>query len=200
MGGLTRGIKYSMLTSIPNSFKEGCRLILLLERNKEGGRGSERNRSKRKISNTIEEYDAIVSEFIAEATLSDVPLRVYASVNTRDRDKGIREFKRQQLDADYYDNESKYSFYNDCRNRWIGSLMKHSSRGTAFFLIDCDTQEEKIDAERQLSERNIVPVFSYPTKNGQHIITQPFNPNGFSIGDSGSKINVDGLLLLYWKD
>ena len=179
------------------NFTDGTRIIMLTQRSKEGGKSDNPDRvSKRKISSNRIEFESILEEFLEIKNLSPKKqLRIYSSVNERNFEKGIREFKRQQLEADYYDNESKCKFYLDIKNRFLGSIMKPSSRAETFFLIDCDDLTRKTIG-KAIDEVDAITdvVLHYRTKNGYHIITKPFNPNLFNktIGE----IKKDALLLL----
>ena len=122
----------------------------------------------------------------------------------RDIDKSIREFKFRQLEADYYDVESRNAFYRDIKNRWISSIMAPRCRAETQFLIDVDFNvepivENKMEIVRgkliELNLQNITKIIhEYPTKNGYHFIVQPFNPMLWDI--SYGSINKDGMLLL----
>ena len=119
-------------------FTDGVRMIMLTQRSKEGGKMNNPDKvSKRKISSNSIEFEAILEEFLEiKNSFPEKQLRIYSSVNQRNFEKGMREFKRQQLEADYYDHESKCNFYLDIKNRFLSSLMKPSSRAETFFLID----------------------------------------------------------------
>jgi len=184
-----------------SDFMDGTRMIMLLHRNKEGGEANNPDRkSKRRISMNKEEFREILKEFLEMKEKSEIPLRIYSCVNKRDFNKGIREFKRQALEADYYDTESRDRFYLDIKNRFLGSLMKPSSRAETKFLIDIDniiTNGKDWDisiVENHLKEIGVKIILKYPTKNGIHIITEPFNPNLFN--SEFGEIKKDGMLLL----
>lgn len=186
-----------MKTDLPQYLKEGYRLIMLTQRAKEGGKVNKPDRvaRHRKLSKSPEEFDAIIAEFSAILHSVEDPLRIYSSVNARNIEKGIREFKMRQLEADYYDPETRLGFYIDLKNRWISCVMQPSSRSETRFLIDCDTKEEAFQAKEALSEKGLFPLFEYPTKQGTHLITMPFNPTNFPV-----EVKKDGLLLIEWKD
>lgn len=184
------------MKDIPKQFKQGIRLLMLTYRGKEGGLKTRPDRvAIKKLSRNEQEFDKIFSELQEEMKKSDKPLRIYSSVNSRDIKKAIREFKERQLEADYFDEESKNQFYFDIKNRWISSLMKPSCRNETFFLFDADdltrwTIGEAID---KLEESTDV-IWHYKTKNGYHIITKPFNPN--DLKENFGEIKKDGLMLL----
>ena len=177
-------------------FTDGVRMIMLIHRGKEGGANNRTDRfSKRKISTSKKEFEYILKEFLELKKISELPLRIYSSLNKRDIEKGIREFKRQQLDADYYDIESRNNFYLDIRNRFLGSLMKPSSRAETNFLIDIDEGTKKTIGEIIDRIDSITDVLlHYKTKNGYHLITKPFNLE--LLDKEYGEIKKDGLILL----
>ena len=122
-----------------SDFMDGYRFIMLVHRNKEGGKSNRPQKDGvKRITKNREEFIEMLDELQKLKAESKVPMRIYSSVNKRDIDKSIREFKRKQLDADYYDIESKHGFYLDIKNQWISSLMKQGSRSEMKFLIDID--------------------------------------------------------------
>lgn len=81
------------------NFSTGYRTLFLIQRHKEGG---ETNNSKLKkyITRNSEEYLKALTKLVDEQMSTDATLRIYASVNERDFNKAIRQFKYEQLDAD----------------------------------------------------------------------------------------------------
>ena len=108
-------------------FSDGIRMLMLCYRNKEGGENSDKH-NVRKISRNKEEFFEIFREFQKIKESSQEPLRIYSCVNCRNIEKAIMNFKREQLEADYYDKDSRDNFYFDIKNRWISSLMKPNAR------------------------------------------------------------------------
>ena len=183
------------IMSLFKDFTDGVRMIMLTRRAKEGGKSNRPDWvAKRKISTNKDEFEKILEEFL-EYQSEHPEYRIYSCVNRRDFNKGIREFKRQQLEADYYDIESRDKFYLDIKNRFLGSLMKPSSRAETLFLIDADDLTAKTigNAIDEIEEITDV-VLTYKTKNGYHIITKPFNPN--LLGNKFGEIKKDAMLLL----
>jgi hypothetical protein len=185
------------MNNIPDTFKDGIRLIMLTLRSKEGGKSNKPDRvAHKKLSNGIEEFNKIVDEFIELSNNSKEPLRIYSSVNKRDINKGIRNFKRLQLEADYWDIESRNEFYLDIKNRWISSIMQPNCRENTNFLIDIDGDlKECLSVGEKLYELGVEVILDYPTKNGFHIITKPFNPSLLTEVRE-DHIKKDGLILL----
>lgn len=191
-----------MDTKIIEQFSDGVRMIMICQRNKEGRDTNKTDRaSHRKISTNKDEFFQILQEFREIKAKSDKELRIYSCVNRRDIRKGIMNFKREQLEADYYDETSRNNFYFDIKNRWISSLMKQNARAETLFLIDIDniifhnTDKFHIElVEQHLKEIRVEIIVKYPTKNGVHIVTKPFNPNLFQ--NEFGEIKKDALLLL----
>lgn len=165
----------------------GYRLLILIDRDIQ-----KRNRdaSIKKISRNKEEFIEALEFLLKNKKEGE---RIYSCVNERDINKAIRIFKQNQLDADYYDDESKYSFYLDIKNRWISSMMKPQAKKTSYFLLDIDTKdkEELADIKNRLCKISANYV-RYETKNGYHFICPPFNPELLA----GVEIKKDGMLLL----
>lgn len=157
------------LINHPHEFKTGYRIIMRCRRNKDGAGNSGGDRSSKKIiTNGPEAWEAGVEKLAADFEEGE---RIYATVDERDFDKGIREFKRRQLDADYSDDGSRHGFYIDGNNRLVSCLQGPGARVSRLFLFDCDSNQEYNRLLRQLGYR---VTHSYPTKNGGHIITDPF--------------------------
>jgi hypothetical protein len=177
---------------IMDKFKDftcGFRILVLTHRGKEGGPGRDRlGKNNRKISRNPEEFKSALISLLKE---KGKDMRIYSSVNERDFNKAVRNFKFKMLEADYFDQESKERFYVDIRNRWIGSLAEPTSRKETKFLIDIDEEDNEEDIKEQLKKVEVKILFEYPTKNGKHIITKPFNPN-----EVKAEIKKDAMVLL----
>ncbi len=183
---------------ILEQFSDGIRMIMLCRRNKEGKETTQRDKANlRKITTNKEEFLKVYNEFLEIKNKSEEPLRIYSCVNKRDIRKAIRNFKFEQLEADYYDEENRNNFYFDIKNRWISSLMKQNCRDETMFLIDVDNligERNTENIEEHLKNIGVEIVMKYPTKNGVHIITKPFNPNLFN--SEFGEVKKDALLLL----
>ena len=155
----------------PNTFKDGARVIYCTSRNKDGSAGNKTIGSM--FSRSPEEFDKVVAELIEKA--SGEPFRVYSTVEARDVQKAIRLFKERQLAADYRTNPE--DFYFNSKSRWLSALANPKNAVEKFWLFDCDTPKETEATKRMLAEdytREFTP-YEYKTKNGVHIVTQPFH-------------------------
>lgn len=179
------------LINHPDEFKTGVRVVMKLLRGKDGGLAKPDHHAKKIITRSVEEWNDAVKELVASAEENE---RIYASVDERNVDKAIHEFKRRQLDADLYDEDSKYKFYVDVKNRFISCVMEPASRATKLFLIDCDTEEEFEEVEKKLKTLPTSFLHTYKTKSGQHVITKPFNPN--LLGEHAALVKQNAMMLV----
>lgn len=176
-------------------FTTGYRALFLIHRNKEGG-GTNNTKVKKIIVNGTKEYQKALEELMVElyeAKKTDIPYRIYASINPRDMDKAIRLFKYEQLDADYLSCADSYKFYLDIKNRFLGCLMQPKSKDGSEFLFDIDTDDNSGFLKALPEEVEVVKM--YKTKNGWHAITKPFNHTKMVMPQDVS-LQTDGLLLL----
>lgn len=167
------------LDKVPSCFKDGVRGILLLHRNKDGENGNAQRKSVKKISKNEQEWKEIILRFKELQQHSYQGYRIYSSVNSRNMEKAIHEFKLRQLNVDYGSIEELHWFYKDIENRFFSCLMNPNCKHESNFLIDCDSKEEYEMAKERIPSNLI--IFEYLTKNGMHIITKPFNPNEIKV-------------------
>ena len=164
------------LINHPIEYKQGIRILMLTLRSKDGGKVTKPDRIARKlISRNEEEFDKHLNSLIKIAKENE---RIYVTLDARDMNKAIRKFKEDQLQADYYDIDSRNSFYVDIYNRWISALQSPSSRVGTLFMVDVDYDKDDITKiKEEIKKNNLVVVYDYKTKNGEHIILEPFNPS-----------------------
>lgn len=163
------------LSKLPDSFKTGYRGIMLIHRNKDGEVGNAQRKCFKTITNGVEEWTNAIEKFKYLKETGYPEHRIYSSVNCRNMQKAIHEFKKRQLEFDYGNNQELDEFYRDIQNRFFSCIMNPSCRNESYFLIDCDNDVDYIRAQ-VLIPKDLI-VFDYATKNGRHLITKPFNPN-----------------------
>lgn len=176
-------------------FVDGIRVLFLIHRNKEGGE-TNNTKTRKVITTNREEFFNELLKLVDEKERSEIPYRIYSSVNSRNINKAIRQFKYEQLDADYYGTEQLHNFYLDLKNRWIGCLMQPKQKAESFFLFDVDDVDGKDmcgETLKVLHGQHIIK--QYKTKNGWHIITKPFNHTEIKLPE-GVELKTDALLLL----
>lgn len=178
-----------------SSYTDGYRVLLLLQRHKEDGETNNSQLKKIITRNRKEYYEALIV-LLRVMREAEVPLRIYASLNARDFNKSVRQFKFEQLEADYYDQVQKENFYLEIRNRFVWCLMQPQQRATNLFMFDIDNIEGRdVMGEALCAIPNEHILKQYPTKNGWHIITKPFNYTDIKLHDN-FEFKKDGLLLL----
>jgi hypothetical protein len=174
----------------PPKFKQGIRIVMKVLRGKDGGLAKPDHHAKKIITKNELEWQLAVDELIVQAEPNE---RIYASCDARNFDKAVHELKRRQLDADLYAEAMKQDFYIDIKNRFISCLASPKSRQNKLFLIDCDTEDEYLQAfSSPLVVDNL--IHQYTTKNGIHMITEPFNPTKVNLPKG--KIQQNALILV----
>ncbi len=176
---------------LPVFFKKGHRALMLLHRPKDGEIGNAQRKAIKRISSNEAEWDSIIIDFYEKQMTTYPNHRIYASVNERDFKKAIIDFKMEQLKAELDLDDGLKRFYANIENRFFSSLSCPFSRGSKFWLIDCDNQNHIEEMLGKVSRENI--VHEYPTKNGKHFICTPFNRDKIYLQAS---IHVDGMLAI----
>ena len=175
---------------------DGVRIITLMKRKKEGGPTKTDRAAKKYISIDESQFLLTLSNALNDWTPE---YRIYCTVNPRNMDKGIRNFKQMQLDNEYQNQENKYNFYVDIWNRLISALQRPNTRDSTLFLIDIDDDEVLIESGviARLNKFKIKILDEYRTKNGWHIITEPFQyPKLIPELKKWDNVKVDGMALL----
>lgn len=176
-------------------FTDGYRTLFLIHRHKEGGE-TNNTKAEKIITKDSKEWLKKLEELLRKKMTSDIPYRIYGSLNERNFEKAIRQFKYEQLDADYFTMEQEHGFYLDLKNRFFGCLMQPASRQTSLFLFDVDNEEGRdVMGETLQVLPNDHIIKQYPTKNGWHIITKPFDYTKIVL-PKGVEFKKDALILL----
>lgn len=180
------------------SISDWLRVVLLIHRSKEWGANNKFKRHIKKIITTnSEEFFEAIRELKEIKDRDKRPLRIYASCNSRDINKAIRLFKEQQLANDYDPTEKHESFYIDIKNRFISCLMDKSCRAEKNFIIDLDWIDDRSFVQLlNIIEKRTEIILSYRTKNGFHIITEPFNYIEELDDDIIQCVHTDGQMLI----
>lgn len=179
-------------------FTEGVRLVMLIHRAKEGAKSANNDKVHKVITNNAKEFEDAVLAMLMTIQSQNMPYRIYSSMSSRDVKKAIRKFKYEQLDADYYGEADRESFYLDIFNRWFGCLAQPGAAVETLFLVDIDSLEEETECLKIIGDNNLgdLVLKRYYTKNGSHIVMKPFNPA--LLGKFAPNIHKDGLVLLHF--
>lgn len=156
----------------PSTFKGGVRVLLLMLRAKDGGSAkTDRKATKKVVTQNAAEFDEALAEL---RTIWQPGQRIYASINARDLGKAQRIFNFHLLEANYFDPASRDAFYLDLENRWISCLKSPRAATQSLFLFDVDEEDHLHELRDHKLLQNV--GYWYPTRNGWHFITPPFNP------------------------
>lgn len=179
------------------SFTDGFRVLLLLQRTKDGGNHNEEKRMFETYTTTNpDEFREKLFNLLLLKSSSDMPLRIYMSANPRNPQKVVRYIEQQLLEAHYSSEEMRDSLYKKLLKKPRHFLMQQACKDSSLFIIDVD-DVEGVDAIgcalTKISELGIMEVKRYRTKNGWHIIVEPFN---ISLWNTYGEIKKDPLILL----
>ncbi len=180
-----------------DQFTDGCRVMILLERNKDGGHNKEEHRTfKSAISYDKDGFRRNLKELLVLMATNDKPLRLYLSVNDRNLKKVIRYVKEALLDADYADEEQRETTHKKLLRSPKHFLMQTQNKNSNWFLIDVDNEEGRDvmgEALDELVRLEVDELKRYPTKNGWHFVVKPFN---LSLWNGPGEVKKDSMLLL----
>ena len=178
-----------------SEFIDGTRVLLLLQRTKEGGHNKEHKRRRaRFVTHNREQFKRSLFELLLLQAVVATEYRVYLSAAPRDVRKAEMEFKRLMLDVDFAEGENKAYFYQNIEDKWISALMSSNPvKDRNLFILDIDT-EDNSEALKWIAANGIELIKQYRTKQGWHMVVKPFNRTLFpkEIGE----VKNDGLLLL----
>lgn len=180
-------------------FTNGTRVVFLMHRAKEGGESEEDKRRKMtRIVHDTESLKRALRQMLVFAHATGDTLRVYMTINSRDLHKGLRELKRRLLDLEYTSEQNKIDFMKRMYGRWDSCLMEYGARSSSYFMFDIDDKSRIDDVQKFCGMNNVQIIYQYPTKNGYHIITEPFNVSLFK-EDTQVSIQKDGQMLLWFS-
>jgi hypothetical protein len=116
--------------------------------------------------------------------------RIYSSLDARNIAKAAKHFKHAIID----DGDAE-TFWQALPSRWESALMQPTSRSDKFWLWDCDTQGDEYHVRNSLPPGEGKEVYAYPTKNGAHIITHPFDMR--RVPPEAARLRQDNAMLLW---
>jgi hypothetical protein len=185
------------IKEIFKDLSDGVRIVLLIHRSKEGGFNNTHKRHLKKIiTNNSQEFFETILEFQEFIKQDGRPLRIYSSLNNRDFGKAIRMYKHLQIERDYDSEELRNKFYLNTKNNFIGCLMNNNCKISKNFLFDLDDCDDRsFHSIYNILEKLTEIIVYYPTKNGYHIITKPFNYKALD-DNIVSILHKDSLMLI----
>jgi hypothetical protein len=148
------------------------------------------------VSCNPEEFDRNTMKLLEQMEYFKNPdIRLYSCINPRKMDKAINLFQHKQLDLAP---DAVSPFYRRINDNFVSCLMKPESRNGNAFLLDVDNLNCE-EVNLFLDEHQISIRHAYKSKNGFHIITDPFSPE-LAKECSTFEVKKDALMLwAYWE-
>lgn len=176
-------------------FMDGTRVLLLLQRHKEGGATKEHKRRRaRFIVHNLDQMKRSLFELLLLKAVCKTEYRIYMTSAPRDIQRAEKDFKEQMLHVDFSAGIDKEFFWAHIEDKWISSLMStNPMKDRGLFILDIDTPVDN-EVCKWCGENDVEILKSYRTKNGRHFVVKPFDRTKFpkELGE----VKVDGLLLL----
>lgn len=178
-------------------FTDGFRVLMLLQRTKDGGANDEEKRLFDSYTTTnSEEFKEKLFNLLLQKVVAKVPCRIYLSANPRNPLKVIRYIEESLISAHYADDTCRDSIYKKLLKKPRHFLMQQTCKDSSLFLIDVDDEPERDVlglALQKVGELGIVERKRYRTKNGWHIVVEPFN---LALWDTVGEVKKDPIILL----
>jgi len=177
-------------------YTTGTRVLILVKRSKDGGhQNSEyKRRALRQVTNDTEDFAKALEIMLMLQATTHNEYRVYSTVNPQSLLNGERLLKEKMLNTDYSDTGQKVNFYQRLEDRWVGCLVASKTpSGEKKFIIDVDKFDDS-DALNFCTENNIHIYRKYQTKNGWHLIVEPFN--SALLSKDIADLQKEGLILI----
>lgn len=180
-------------------FSTGYRMVIMIHRQKDGGNNKEAHRvlGSWMYKDAIE-FEKSIFKALWLNMANEQNVRIYASVNSRNIKKSIQYIEKSLLDMHYCNNKDQVTrLYEKVFQDPRTFLMQPSHKSENMFLLDIDNLENVDVLNEVLQKMNsngIKEVFRTKTRNGWHIVTEPFNP--LLLGKYKDIIHKDGLILI----
>ena len=192
------------LESIMDTFKDftdGMRMLLLMERKKDGGGNKEERRVfETYVTFNTDSFKEKLRNLLYLKQLSTNNLRIYSCLNARNMKKVIRTIEEGLLESHYTDDLNREMIHKKTCGGQRHYIMQTNNAVSKLFLLDIDdieNQDELGKALQIIQSNGINELLRYRTKNGWHIVTEPFNPALWSnAGGDPDQVKKDPLLLL----
>ncbi len=177
-------------------FTDGIRMIMLLQRKKDGGSNKEEKRVfETYVTYSTEEFeDKLFNLLLIQAANKNT--RIYSCVNARNQKKIIREIHESLMEHYYADEICANSISKKIIKNPRHFVMQPKTKETSYFIIDVDDVDGADalgDALYEMAQLDVQEIQRYRTKNGWHVIVHPFN---LALWSGVSEVKKDALLLL----
>ena len=188
----------AILCELPPELTTGYRTIFLLERHKDGSSNKEERRNFNfSVVTNSEELGKKLMEFLWLRLLHDEKeLRIYLSVNERNPKRAVRNVAQAIIDGLYADDLNRSLIERKIVKGSRSYIMNPNTRASSFFLLDVDNEPGKDimgETLQEMARLGVVEVYRRTTRNGWHVIVEPFN---LAMWTGKAEVKKDGLLLL----
>ena len=181
-------------------FSDGTRMLILLTRKKDGGHAKEERRVlESKVTTSEDQFERALTELVVLKEVLYPNARIYLSVNKRNMNKVIRSIHTDLLNCLYGSVEETALTWKKLLRGQRHWVMKPQNKAESLFIIDVDDidgSDVSGDAIKKLSELDVEIIKKYRTKNGWHIVTDPFNPALWP--EELGEIKKDSLILVHY--
>jgi len=150
-------------------FTDGFRVLMLLQRTKDGGNASDEEKRMFESYTTTnpEEFKQKLFNLLLIKASSKLQLRIYLSANPRNPNKVIRYIEQSLIDAHYADETCRNSVYKKLLKKPRHFLMQQQNKDSSLFLIDIDNEEGKDvmgEVLEEMARLNVIELKRYKTK------------------------------------
>ena len=187
-----------IVSDLPEILTTGFHTLFLLERKKDGGN----NKEERRTFNfaVVTDKDNLIEKLREYLWLrylqKDKELRIYLSVNARNPHRATRNILDTILDGLYADDINRSLIERKVLKGARSYIMNPNAKASSLFLFDVDNivgRDVMGETLREMADLKVVEIYRKSTRNGWHIITEPFN---LTLWKGQAEIKTDGLLLL----
>ncbi len=187
-----------IFSDLPSELITGVRTLFLIERAKDGCHNKEERRNFNfTVVDSEEKILKKITEFLwIKELYPNNKLRIYLSVNARNKKRAVRNIHESIITSLYSDEETQEQINTKISKGARSYIMNPNARETKYFLIDVDNEPGKdIMGEilHEMARLDIKEIYRRSTRNGWHIVVHPFN---LGLWKGTAEIKKDGLILL----
>lgn len=182
---------------IAELFHQGMCVMMLIDRTYGNSHKGSRRWINKLISYDKDSFEVNLDKLIKQQDYLNQPnIRLYASLNYRSLEKGIKRFFHTLIDVTPADVPR---FWSNINANFVSSIMKPESRVSSpkRWLLDIDSDyEDHVEAFlRVIAEKGVKILYKYGTVKGSHAIIEPYNKLLLDLPD-WVELKQDGLVLL----
>lgn len=178
----------------PEEFRMGVRVLLLKGRNKDGADPT------KVVTRVTRDPDTFTRELLELDLIAQPYDRIYATLMQRDTRRAALLLKNRMAQIDYQNkNQTTFDkFYNYLPQRWASILSQKECEGLKkekkLWLLDVDNEQDSKIVDTLIYEHGLTIRYRYRTKNGTHVIVEPFNRSETGMINS-DLLNTNAMML-----